>query len=126
MKRSLAPYGLIALGLLFLFVCLIESSASNTRQAYLKLYSLYMFEYSDMPPFETIRPMAWNAETGFHEISQAPDYLYTFVYLEDGLLRHGYVMQDAVSGDCFYLEMQTDDEMGNPHVDRHEWVTCPD
>ena len=93
-------------------------------ESYLLLYSLYVFEYQDNPPFETIRPMQWDSVKGFSEITENPDYLYTIVYLKNGSIRHGYVMQDVSTGDCFFLEMQTDDAMGNPHVERNEWVSC--
>lgn len=125
MKPSLAPYLLIAIALLFSFVCLVESHAAQERQ-YLLLHSLYVFEYQDIAPFEAIRPMAWNAETGFSEISETPDYLYTIVWLDDGLLRHGYVLRDVSSGDCFLLGMQDDDSLLDPHVNEHEWITCND
>lgn len=127
MKPSLAPYFLIALFLLFSFVCLAESHASQDTPQYLKLYSLYVFEYQDTPPFETIRTMVWNEATGFSEVTDTPDYLYTLVTVEGGNLRHGYVMRDSSSGACFFLEMSAHLGIdGQPHVDRHEWVTCPE
>lgn len=106
---------------LALFVTL--STAQETSQQYLILHSLYVFEYQENLPYETIRPMQWDNVNGFSEISETPDYLYTVVSSD---LIVTYVLQDATSGDCFALEMQTDDPMLEPHVAQHEWVTCPE
>lgn len=114
------------LTLLLTCLCLLIAVVATKAQSnqYLLLYNLYVFEYREEAPFETIRPMQWDSVNGFSEISEAPDYLYTLIWLEDGKLRHGYVLRDVSSGDCLFLGMQTDDTLLEPHVAEHQWVTC--
>lgn len=106
-----------------LSLVLLSSGQEAQTNDYLILHSLYVFEYQESLPYETIRPMQWDNVNGFSEISETPDYLYTVVSSD---LIVTYVLQDATSGDCFALEMQTDDPMLEPHVAQHEWVTCPE
>lgn len=107
-----------------LSLVLLSSGQEAQTNDYLILHSLYVFEYQESLPYETIRPMQWDSVNGFSEITESPDYLYTIVDFANR--EHGYVLQDVTSGACFYLGMQTDDPMLEPHVAAHEWVTCPE
>lgn len=92
------------IALIFAIALLLAIAADGQEtQSYLILHSLYVFEYQDNLPYETLRPMRWDNELGFSELTETPHYLYTIVDFANH--QHGYVLQDRTSGDCFLLMM---------------------
>ena len=101
MKISLTPYLIFALALLFMFVCLIESNASNeARPRYTLALPRAPFINYDMDSLpEFARPICWELDTGYCDTFDNPYLIYTVTDWKDETLGGIWMSDD----DCYLM-----------------------
>lgn len=122
MKISLTPYFIFALAILFMFVCLIESNASNTTRP---RYTLSLprapfinYDMDSLPEFA--RPICWEEETGYCDTFETEPYMiYSVTDWQDETLGGIWLSGD----DCYLMMYYSNAE--HPYIG--QWlVECPE
>ncbi len=129
MKPSLAPYLLIALFLLLLFVCLAESHAAATaRYQMIRIDNAgWFWTWHADKPYTTIRELCWDdAANDFCEPSLSFSRM-TWIY---EVIDHANDTRTTIyrlrRGGCIAWAWHNDyGTDGNPHIALAELITCP-